>query len=337
MDNSPFPVAETISNRPTIRGLIHGLTYQTPVIGTIRIGSAEEKNGIKQPVADDHFTVWTRFRSDSGDWVEHQVTQQLTADKNNQVNDKLRRIPVRLIYDTPNLNMGEQYAAFKKDGRPVCVGNGAKARQAAMDGAVTEVACPGPSLCVFGLDKEHPCATLARALFHIEGQDASEGAFILRTGSYNSVNDMRVRMESLFAGFGKKLSGLPMWLTMRLKSTAQSLNRPFFYISLEPRFANFAEGIKEVKARGLAETEAGFDRAAYEAAMATLLANGSFTENPEDLSEFEDLLAGRSLPEKTSRQQLSPAIGPDLTTLVGQYKKDSANSGSAAIPASAVG
>lgn len=224
-------------------GLLHGLTYQTPVIGTIRIGSVEDRDGLALPKADGQFSVYTRYRDDAGEWVEHDAMNGLATNKDFLVNEKFRRIPVRIIYDNPNLNLGEQYAAFTKEGRPACVGNGDKAKQAGLSGDIKEVTCPGPSLCVFGKDSEHRCDAFARALFHIEGQDASEGAFIFRTGSYNSVNDLRVRLQSLYAGFGKKLSGLPMMLTMRLKSTAQSRNKAFFYVSLEPRFASFADGL----------------------------------------------------------------------------------------------
>jgi hypothetical protein len=323
MDDTPTPTPGTQPS--SIRGLLHGLTYQTPVIGTIRIGSVEEKNGKSLPVRDDHFTVWTRFRDHNGDWVKHAVMEELEKDPVNHINEKLRRIPVRVIYDTPNLNMGEQYAAFTRNGRPACVGNGDKAKQAGLNSTISEVACPGPDLCVFGRDKEHRCDTLTRAIFHIEGQDASEGAFILRTGSYNSVNDMRVRLESLYAGFGKKLSGLPMWLTMRLKSSAQSYNKPFFYVSLEPRFASFKEGLAAINERSGDETSAGFDRPAYEAAIAALLANGSFTENSEDLPEFEDLLAGRNQDETDGKPARAAVTTPDLSDLTGVYAKKATN------------
>jgi hypothetical protein len=136
-------------------------------------------------------------------------------------------------------------------------------------------------------------------LFHIEGQDASEGAFIFRTGSYNSVNDMRVRLQSLHAGFGGKLSGLPMRLELRLKSTAMSNNQAFYYASLEPNFASFKEAMGVIKERAAEESACGFDRKAFEESLVQLLSNGSFSENVEDAGEYEDLIAARpSLPPK---------------------------------------
>ena len=320
---------ESGKSRPAMPGLLHGLTYQTPVIGTIRIGSVEDRDGEALPKADGQFTINTRYRDDAGEWVEHEAMNRLATNKDYLVNEKLRRIPVRIIYDNPNLNLGEQYAAFTKDGRPACVGNGEKAKQASLSGDIKEVNCPGPSLCAFGAESEHRCGAFARALFHIEGQDASEGAFIFRTGSYNSVNDLRVRLQSLYAGFGKKLSGLPMMLTMRLKSTAQSRNKAFFYVSLEPRFASFAEGLKAIKERAAEEETAGFDRAAYEASMALLLANGAFTENHEDMSECEDLIAGRNQSEKRgASSERSRGPSPDLADFLSQYSRPAANSSS---------
>lgn len=313
-----------------LSGLLHGMTYQTPTIGAIRIGGVEEIQGQKVPYTDDQFTVTTRFRDEANKWVQHAVMDSLLAEKENLTNEKLRRIPVKIIYDKPSLNMGEQYAAFTVDGRPACVGNGDKARQVNAQGKVEGVSCQGPARCGYANMAEHPCQTFARAVFHIEGQESSEGAFILRTGSYNSVNDLRVRMETLYAGFGRKLAGLPMWLTMRLKSSAQSLNLPFFYVTLEPRFKSLKDGIAAVKEQAREESDAGFDRAAYEAAMTALVANGDFSENHEDVSEGDDLLAGRQLQVSGSNGKSPIAVtrnasaGPDLSLLVNQYPPSAA-------------
>lgn len=322
------PASEPVATMPlpTLRGLLGGMTYLTPVIGTIRIGSVEDRLGIKLPVPDDEFSVHARFRDDAGKWVEHAEHSKLKETGDNLVNGKLRRIPVRLVYDSPNLNMGEQYAAFTSNGRPACVGNGCTARQATPAGVV-EVACPGSDACVFGLEEEHRCGTFTRAIFHLEGQAEADGVFIFRTGSYNSVNDMRFRLETLYAGFGKKLAGLPMWLTMRLKSTAQSSGHPFFYVSLEPRFASLKEASAAIKERSSAEEEAGFNRQAYEAAAALLLANGAFAEHSEDTGEFEELLVGRTgqtsqVPRRALRQSI---VGPDISNLVSTYAGVSAN------------
>lgn len=327
--NQSAPASPSIATMPLpkLRGLLGGLTYQTPVIGTIRIGSVEDRLGIKVPVPDDEFNVHARFRDDAGEWVEHAEHAKLKAEAENLVNGKFRRIPVRLVYDAPNLNMGEQYAAFTGNGRPACVGNGCTARQVTPDGGVAEVQCPGSEACLFGLDEAHRCGTLTRAIFHLEGQAESEGVFIFRTGSYNSVNDMRFRLETLHAGFGKKLSGLPMWLTMRLKSTAQSSGHPFFYVSLEPRFASLKDAAKALKERAIVEEEAGFNREAYEAAAALLLANGAFADGSEDTVEFEELLVGRdgATPSAGRRPQKVMAVAPDLSNLVGSYAGASAN------------
>lgn len=294
---------------PALPGLLAGLTYQTPVIGTIRIGGTTENNGLRLPFTDDKFSIHTRYRDENGQWVTHAVQKTLEEDKTNLRNERLCSIPVRIIYDDPNLNMGEQHAAFQADGRPACVGNGVKAKRA-VNGKVDSVGCAGPSACQYGAEKEHRCETFARALFHIEGQDASEGAFIFRTGSYNAVNDMRVRLQSLYAGFGGKLSGLPMKLEMRLKSTAQSDKQAFYYVSLEPRFAGFKEAMQAINVRHTQEEECGFNRKAFEASMARLLSNGSFTENAEDAGEYEDLISGRREPRKNNPIVRVPALGP---------------------------
>lgn len=304
---SSEPAASAETESTSLPGLLAGLTYQTPVIGTIRIGGIAETDGKRIPFTDDKFSIHTRFRDGEGNWVTHQAQKTLEGDSSNVANGKLASIPVRIIYDNPNLNMGEQYAAFTTDGRPACVGNGLKAKRAA-NGKVESVTCPGPAACTFGIQREHRCETFARALFHIEGQHESEGAFIFRTGSYNSVNDMRVRLQSLHAGFGGKLSGLPMKLVLRAKSSAQSCKQPFYYASLEPRFAGFKEALQEIRSRDHAEKEMGFNRKAFETAMALLLSNGSFTENVEDSGEYEDLIAGR--PDLSAAPVSATSAGP---------------------------
>jgi hypothetical protein len=305
-------------------GLLSGLTYQTPVIGTIKIGGIREKDGKRLPFTDDQFSINTRYRDSEGQWVPHRVQQTLEKDTKNVHEGRLNSIPVRIIYDNPNLNFGEQYAAFTTNGRPACVGNGQTAKRVE-NGKVQSVACPGSAGCEYGSRKEHRCDAFARALFHIEGQDESEGAFIFRTGSYNSVNDMRVRLQSLHAGFGGKLSGLPMKLVMRLKSTAQSFRQAFYYVSLEPRFAGFKEGMQSVNERAAEEASYGFNRPAFEACMTKLLGNGAFSENVEDADEFEDLIAAR--PDSPSGLTSPPAqnaaaaidLAKDLESLAGQY------------------
>lgn len=295
--NTPTPdftAAITTERVTTLPGLLRGLTYQTPTIGNIRIGSTTEVDGQILPIRDDEFSVTTRFRGDDGEWIEHAIEKTLRGKPEHLVNSKLRRIPVKVIYDNPNLNMSEQYAAFSADQRPVCVGNGSKAKRAVLNGGIESVQCEGPALCVYGRDGAHSCATLARAVFQIEGQSGCESAFMFRTSSYNSVNDMRVRLQSLQAGYGGKLAGLPMWLEMHLKSSSLSHDRAFFYVSLEPRFEDYPAGAKHVQEKAAEEAAAGFDRASFEAAMSLLLANGDFTEDFADVPEFVDLLAGRA-------------------------------------------
>jgi hypothetical protein len=317
-----------------IPGLLHGMAYRTPVCATIKIGSAEEVNGTKVPVADDHFTINSRFRDEDGKWVRHPSHKSLEDDEKNLINGKLRKIPVKVIYDRPNLNIGEQYAAFTQDGRQSCVGNGHKAKRVDLNGHMSEVQCPGSDNCQYGQQPETRCKVFTRALFHLEGQDASENAFIFRTSSYNSVNDMRFRLEAFHAGFGKMLSGLPLWLTMRLKSSAISADRQFWYTSLEPRFESMKAGIQAVKQRRNEEVEAGFDRNAYETAISRLLGNGAFNETMEDMEEFEDLLARPASAIALPAVRRGRGEVPDLSGVVNAYAKSSLSGGVA--PGSAI-
>jgi hypothetical protein len=54
--------------------------------------------------------------------VKHPLDEQLRAKAPNQ---KLRSIPVRMIFNDPELNLRAEYSLFdRQTGRPVCVGNG---------------------------------------------------------------------------------------------------------------------------------------------------------------------------------------------------------------------
>ena len=67
------------------------------------------------------------------------------AERTGQDAAHLTRIPVRLLYNPPELNFASRYAAF--DGKTVwCTGNGESAQRVGKPGIYSKCACPCPNL-----------------------------------------------------------------------------------------------------------------------------------------------------------------------------------------------
>jgi hypothetical protein len=304
-----------VSN-PNPVGLLGGLTYSVPIDGVVRMGRAVERGGKRLPQKDDQFTITRKFKL-GGNWVAHPVDAKLRDqygedDGNGQ--KKLRRIPVRIAFDTPGLSMSEQFAVFSVEGRPVCVGNGCKGKRRDVNGTMAEVECPGPDGCEFG--QQYRCDALVRLLVQIDDPVADGGHFILRSGSINAVTDCRTVLESLAKVFGGTLAGVPMWLTLEAKSSSLSRQTVFWYASLRPRFPSLIEGAKLIRKLRQEEVDAGIDRASYEAMLLALRNNGTFAETSEDSEQFEDLLVARFSDEGDDGRRQVEIAGPrDSTAL----------------------
>ncbi len=80
--------------------MIKGLAITPPALGRISIGRVVEKNGKRLPEKDDQFTITSQIQSKEG-WVKHPLDEQLRA---NTPNQKLRSIPVRMIFNDPDVN-----------------------------------------------------------------------------------------------------------------------------------------------------------------------------------------------------------------------------------------
>ena len=101
--------------------MLKGLVITPPVVGRISIGRVVERNGKRLPEKDDQFTLTTQVQNRDG-WVLHPLDEQLRSLAPGQ---KLRSIPVRMLFNDPGLNLRADYSLFDRNtGRPLCVGNG---------------------------------------------------------------------------------------------------------------------------------------------------------------------------------------------------------------------
>ncbi|AXY61825.1 hydrolase or metal-binding protein [Acinetobacter sp. WCHAc010052] len=208
--------------------MIKGLAITPPVLGRISIGRMVEKSGKRIPEKDDQFTVTSQIQNKDG-WVKHPLDEQLRAKAQNQ---KLRSIPVRMIFNDPDLNLRAEYTLFdRQTGRPICVGNGESCQRLTSQG-VEQHPCPSPDLCPLG--QSGLCKPYGRLYVNLDESDEL-GTFIFRTTGFNSIRTLAARLSYYHAASNGLLSCLPLQLTLRGKSTTQSYRTPVYYVDLTLR------------------------------------------------------------------------------------------------------
>lgn len=254
--------------------MLKGLALTPPVIGRISIGKVEEKNGKYVPVKDDEFTITTQVQK-HGKWIPHPINEQLR-----KANEKLRSIPVMLLFDDPDLNLRAQYSLFdRQTGRPICVGNGESCKRTTPEGVKSEY-CPSPNSCPIGANGQ--CKPYGRLNVRI-GEDDEVGSFIFRTTGFNSIRTLASRLHYFSALSGKKLSTLPLELKLRSKSTTMSFRTPIYYVDLVIREGmTLNQAIHEAHKTYEERIQAGFKQEALDEAARNGFAAGAFEENEED-------------------------------------------------------
>ncbi|MCH7355913.1 hydrolase or metal-binding protein [Acinetobacter sp. NIPH 1958] len=232
--------------------MIKGLAITPPVLGRISIGKIVEKNGKRVPEKDDQFTITSQIQNKDG-WVKHPLDEQLRAKAQNQ---KLRTIPVRMIFNDPELNLRAEYTLFdRQTGRPICTGNGDTCQRLGQNG-VEQHPCPSPDLCP--LAQGGQCKPYGRLYVNLDESDEL-GTFIFRTTGFNSIRTLAARLRYYHAASGDLLSCLPLQLTLRGKSTTQSFRTPIYYVDLTLRDGvNLQEAIISAKQIDEQSKAAGF-------------------------------------------------------------------------------
>jgi len=269
--------------------MLKGLAITPPIIGRIAIGRVVERNGQRLPARDDQFTLTTQVQQ-RGEWVLHPLNESLRK----AAPGKLRSIPVRLLFNEPDLNLRAEYTLFDREtGRPVCVGNGERCKRVEQDG-IAILPCPSPDGCQFG--GPGGCKPYGR-LNVIVGDEDEMGSFILRTASFNSIRTLAARLHYFSAVSGNLLACLALRLVLRGKSTAQSYRAAIYYVDLAVRDGTTLEAtIAEARELDTRRKASGFDQAALDAAAKVGFANGAFEDSPDEAAA----VAEEFFPELTS-------------------------------------
>lgn len=255
--------------------MIKGLAITPPVIGRISIGRVIERNGKRLPEKDDEFTITSQVQNRDG-WVNHPLDEAMRGSPD----AKLRSIPVRLLFNKPELNLRANYSLFdRQTGRPICVGNGVSCKRS-LGNCVKTMECPGPYACELG--QTGGCKPYGR--LHVQVGDEDElGSFVFRTTGFNSIRTLFARLSYFDAVSGGLLSAMPLELRLRGKSTTLSHRTPIYYVDLTVRTGmSLNQAILFAREEVSKRCEAGFDQPQLDQAAAAGYEAGEFEETPED-------------------------------------------------------
>ncbi|HHA2712221.1 recombination directionality factor [Stenotrophomonas maltophilia] len=291
--------------------MLKGLVITPPVIGRISIGRVIERNGKRLPEKDDQFTLTTQVQNRDG-WVLHPLDEQLRRASEGQ---KLRSIPVRVLFNDPGLNLRADYSLFDRtSGRPRCVGNGETCRRMEKEG-VAQHPCPGPDTCAFAMGD---CKAYARLNVLVgDGEDDALGSFVLRTTSFNTIRTIAARLQYFSAVSGGRLASMPLELKLRGKSTAMSHRSAIYYVDLVVRSGlTLEEAIGHAIQTDEARRAAGVDQEALDEAARRGFANGAF----EDLAEDVPAVVEEFYPQDIHPAAIGAAQGQPAASLRGKLE-----------------
>ena len=293
--------------------MIKGLAITPPILGRISIGRMVEKNGKRLPEKDDQFTITSQIQSKEG-WVKHPLDDQL---RTNTPNQKLRSIPVRMIFNDPDLNLRAEYSLFdRQTGRPICVGNGETCQRLTNQG-VEQLPCPSPDLCP--LAQGGNCKPYGR--LHVNLDESDEfGTFIFRTTGFNSIRTLAARLSYYHAASGGLLSCLPLQLILRGKSTTQSYRQPVYYVDLTLRDGiSLNEAIIQAKQIDEQSKQAGFYQEALDFTARKGFGNGRMDVDMEEgldvVEEFYQPVEGQQVEENQTAFNIQQGLKGSVTAL----------------------
>ena len=293
--------------------MIKGLAITPPILGRISIGRMVEKNGKRLPEKDDQFTITSQIQSKEG-WVKHPLDDQLRA---NIPNQKLRSIPVRMIFNDPDLSLRAEYTLFdRQTGRPVCVGNGETCQRLTNQG-VEHHPCPSPDLCP--LAQGGHCKPYGR--LHVNLDESDEfGTFIFRTTGFNSIRTLAARLSYYHAASNGLLSCLPLQLILRGKSTTQSYRQPVYYVDLTLREGiSLNEAIIQAKQIDEQSKQAGFYQEALDFTARKGFGNGRMDVDMEEgldvVEEFYQPVEGQQVEENQTAFNIQQGLKGSVTAL----------------------
>ena len=278
--------------------MLKGLAITPPVLGRISIGKVVEKNGKRLPEKDDQFSITSQVHGRDG-WIPHPCDEGLRKAQGG----KIRSIPVRFLFNDPDLNFRAEYSRFDRTtGRPQCVGNGETCKRMTLDG-LKSLPCPSPDGCEYAQGGQ--CKPYGR-LNVVIGDDDPLGTFIFRTTGFNSIRTLAARLHYFQAMSGGKIACLPLELRLRGKSTRQSHGSAIYYVDITVRGGmTLEEMMNDARQTEGRRQAGGYDQLALDGAARLGLANGAF----EDSQDEGEAVAEEFFPEDYGGAEANLAAG----------------------------
>ena len=208
--NLPAPSRRRIMQ---IKNLCPGLME----IGKIKIGRKGQMkkssggNNFQMPQKLDHFLITTMERGGDNNFL-------LDENVHGMLGESPKEIPVRLLYDDPELNFPTRYVCY--NGKTMCCsGDGETASRLTQGGDYKEVQCP--------CERQEPtyagankCKINGVLSVMIDGAGCVGGVWKFRTTSYNSVVGILSSLALIRRITGGRLAGIPLTMTVTPKSVA---------------------------------------------------------------------------------------------------------------------
>lgn len=222
---------------------------------------------------------------------------------------KLRSIPVRVLFNDPDLNLRANYTLFDRTtARPVCVGDGESCKRVTSKG-LELMPCPGPDACSFGMGNCKPYGRLNLII----GDSDELGSFVFRTTGFNSIRTLAARLQYFAAVSGGHLACMPLELKLRGKSTTQSHRSAIYYADLIVRGGiTLNNSITQARELAAQRQTAGFDQLALDEAARLGYANGSFEDAPDESAYIVEEFYPEQQASQLEEEKPAPGIDPDL-------------------------
>lgn len=227
---------------------VKNLVPRLPERGHIKIGrkgaekTAKSGNTYQAPEKLDHFIITTNERGKDGNFVTDEKIH-------GKLGEKPTRIPVKLIYDDPELSFVSRLASYA--GMSLwCSGDGEIAsRQTEDKKGRTNVACPchrfdfnyqGPDKC-----KINGSLQVIVDLPDVVGVG---GIWRFRTTSFNSVSELTGGLEYISTLTGGVLAGIPLDLVLSPKHATDPAGKTVtvYVVSLDVREGVNVDGLREL-------------------------------------------------------------------------------------------
>jgi hypothetical protein len=239
--------------RPQGRSLrIKTMPLQLPEIGKIKIGmkgaarTSRGGNEFQPPQKLDHFLVTTLERGQDNNYLRDERVHA-------QLGEKPRDLPVRLVFDDPELNFQSRLVAYQ--GKTLwCHGDGVVSQRLQKDGTWKDHDCSrcplaDPAFQAIPENQRYPkCKMNGRLAVMLDTASTVGGVHVLRTTSYNTIVGITSSLAFLTSVTGGPLAGIPLTMSIRPKTATDPTGKTqtIYVVSL-----GFAGAMEELQSTAL--------------------------------------------------------------------------------------